>query len=133
MLQTWSEPGKKGLLARSVDVFRRQRPIDQFYPKWIRRYDTLTKRMRDGMRREMAEWPAQPLISVIMSVHNPDPRGLEAAVGAVRAQVYPCWELCICDDASTLAGVRETLSSIAQANGKIRLRLRENSGGVCAA
>ena len=36
-----------------------------------------------------------------MPVHNPRRVWLEEAIHSVIGQLYPCWELCICDDASS--------------------------------
>lgn len=55
-----------------------------------------------------------PLISLILPVHNPRRDWLEAAVASVLNQTYGCWQLCICDDASSqdwIAGYFTALSS----------------------
>src|SRR5205823_1182916 len=79
------------------------------YGRWISRYDTLTKRARRGICSDIERWPGRPLISVIMPVYNTDLRWLDIAIRSVQVQLYPDWELCICDDASTLEGVRDML------------------------
>jgi hypothetical protein len=100
VFQTWSEHGWRALVARGVDAFRR-RPIDEFYPEWVRRYDdTLTEQARERMRAEIAGWPAAPVICVAMPIRSGDPRWLAAAIESVRDQLYPRWELCICADAA---------------------------------
>src|SRR4051794_32591865 len=75
---------------------------------------------------------APPLISVLMPVYNPDPAFLRAAIESVRTQLYPHWELCIADDASTAPGVRETLQDCAAADGRIRVVLRAENGHISA-
>lgn len=52
-------------------------------------------------RMEAAHFSYQPKLSVIMPVYNTHIHLLNAAIRSVRAQYYPNWELCICDDAST--------------------------------
>jgi glycosyltransferase involved in cell wall biosynthesis len=42
-----------------------------------------------------------PLFSIIVPVYNPRPQHLKACLESVLAQVYPHWELCLADDAST--------------------------------
>ena len=92
-LKIWSEHGWKGLLGRSIDAWQHQRPIEEFYAEWIRRYDTLTERSRSDLRRFMADWTSRPLLSVIMSIRSPDPRLLKAAARSISRQLYPHWEL----------------------------------------
>jgi glycosyltransferase involved in cell wall biosynthesis len=60
-----------------------------------------------------------------MPVPNSDPRWLTATVESVLAQLYPHWELCISDGASTVAGACENIATIAQGDGRIRVQLRE--------
>ncbi len=49
------------------------------------------------------------------------------------SQVYPDWELCIADDASTEAGVREYLLQLAARESRVRLVLRDSNGNISAA
>jgi len=51
----------------------------------------------------------QPKISVVTPVYNTDPRWLRACIESVTRQVYPNWELCLCDDGSTLEATRDVL------------------------
>jgi O-antigen biosynthesis protein len=129
-LRIWYEKGWKGLLASSIDALQHQRPIEEFYTEWIRRYDTLTPRARRKLHADMANWTSRPLLSVIMSVRNPNLGPLRAAVRSVLKQLYPHWELCISDEASTVASVREELLSMAQADRRIRLKLRAEGGSI---
>lgn len=76
---------------------------------------------------------AQPLISIVMPVYNPDPTQLQAALDSVCAQIYPRWELCICDDASTDPRVRDLLSVAAEREPRIRLLRKPRNAGIAAA
>ena len=118
VLQAWSQGGWKRLLTKSIEPLH-HRPIDQFYSDWIRRYDTLTHGARDRMRRELGQWAANPLISIVMAVNDGGDHRPEAAIASVRAQLYPHWELCMCVDGSTPAGVRDA----ALADHRIQVRL----------
>lgn len=120
VLRTWRERGLRVLFARAVDVFRR-RPIEGFYPEWIRRYDTLTEQARAGMRAEIVSWTAAPLICIVMPARNGDTRRIATAIGSIRAQLYPRWELCICADASTREDARREIEAAGEHDGGIRL------------
>src|SRR5262249_52411081 len=84
VLRTWWEAGWRGLLTQSIDAFR-LRPIDKFYPDWIRRYDALTEQGRQDIRDEVAEWNAPPLISLLMLICDPDDNWLEATLRSICA------------------------------------------------
>ena len=103
------------------------------YDEWVRRYDTLTDAGRVAMRERIARFPSQPLISIVMPTYNSEPKWLEEAVASVRAQAYPNWELCIADDASPKAHVREVLTRLAAAEPRIKLRFLEKNGHISAA
>jgi GT2 family glycosyltransferase len=58
---------------------------------------------------------------------------LERAVDTVRKQVYPHWELCIADDASTAAHVAPLLNGLASADGRIKVRRLDRNGHISQA
>jgi GT2 family glycosyltransferase len=76
---------------------------------------------------------APPLISVLMPVYNPDPGHLAAAIDSVLGQIYPHWELCIADDASTDPAVQRLLASYAGRDPRIRLVTRPVNGHISVA
>lgn len=82
------------------------------------------------MRDEISRWPVRPLISVIMPVYNTDLRWLNAAIGSVQSQLYPDWELCISDDASTRDGVRDMVSDFVRRDRRIRANFRHGNGNI---
>ena len=86
--------------------------------------------LRDTMRAEIATWPAHPTISVIMPSYNIDPKWIEQAIESVRRQIYPHWELCISDDASTLPGIRPLLQGFAAEDSRIRVTFRDENGHI---
>ena len=51
----------------------------------------------------------------------------------VLAQIYPHWEFCIADDASTLPHVAEVLKEYAAKDARIKLVFREKNGHISAA
>jgi GT2 family glycosyltransferase len=78
-----------------------------------------------GERRRTRE----PLISLILPVHNPQRDWLEAAVASVLGQTYGCWQLCVCDDVSEQAWVVEYFSALMSNEPRIRfVRARQRLG-----
>ncbi|MER2253406.1 glycosyltransferase family 2 protein [Methylorubrum podarium] len=103
------------------------------YAAWIARFDRLTAAERARIRAEIAGWEAPPLISVLMPVHDPDPRVLEAAIRSVRGQLYPVWELCIADDASTDPRIPKLIARHAAEEPRIRALRRPENGHIARA
>ena len=71
------------------------------YQSWVERFDTLSEADVAAFRAAVDGLARKPLISILMPVYNTEQAWLERAIGSVRAQLYPHWELCISDDAST--------------------------------
>ena len=90
------------------------------YREWIEQYDTLTATDRAAIASRVAALPPR-LISVVMPVYNPRERWLAAAIESVRGQLYPHWELCIADDASTAAHVPAVLAAAAARDTRIKV------------
>jgi GT2 family glycosyltransferase len=83
--------------------------------------------MRARLAADVGRLSWRPLVSVITPVHNTPPEWLTACIDSVRAQIYPDWELCLADDASTSAETRRVLEAAAGADSRIKVvRLHEN-------
>lgn len=116
-------PGARGLIQRAGSAEHDTKA----YARWIAARDRTPEDLR-ALQADVAALPHQPLISIITPVYNTDPKWLRACVESVRAQVYPRWELCLCDDASTS---RATVAALAafESDPRIRFtRLTTNSG-----
>jgi glycosyltransferase involved in cell wall biosynthesis len=103
------------------------------YAEWIKRYDTLTDEARFTIRKQIGELPNKPLISVVMPVYNPKTEWLIEVIESVRAQIYPHWELCIADDASTDAAIRPILERYVKEDKRIKVVFRKKNGHISAA
>jgi GT2 family glycosyltransferase len=97
-----------------------RRPID--YGSWIAGYEPAVPLITEG-----------PLISILMPTCETPETFLREVVGSVRAQHYANWELCICDDASTLPHVRTDLEAMAAADPRIRITWNTVRRGIAAA
>lgn len=102
------------------------------YEHWVQACDRLSEAALRSVQAAAAALPERK-ISVLMPVFNPAPAWLERAIGSVRGQLYPHWELCIADDASTDPKVGAILDRAAAADPRIRLVRREKNGHISAA
>ncbi len=103
------------------------------YADWVEKYDTLSGADRIAWRRRLRALPRRPRLSVLLPVSNPEMEFLQAAIDSVIAQIYPDWELCLADDASTDPAVRPFLEARAAAEPRIKLTFRERNGHISAA
>jgi glycosyltransferase involved in cell wall biosynthesis len=104
----------------------------ELYERWQRRH-RLTDGDCDRIRSEMDKLACLPLISILVPVYNTDETWLRKCLDSVLAQLYPHWELCIADDASTAPHVRCVLEEYMAADGRIRVLFREANGHISAA
>lgn len=113
-------------------LFARANASDD-YAGWIRQYDTVDEEKRAAMHVDLAAMISRPLISVVVPVFNTPDVLLRAMIESVRAQIYPDWQLCICDDASTKPHVSVTLDEYAKRDNRIKVVRRESNGHICNA
>ncbi len=108
-----------GVLRRLRDLGRRGRQLHLSSPAARRR----------AALEELQALPARPLISLVMPTYRTELRYLREAIDSVLGQHYPEWELCIVDDGSEQAALRQALESYAAVEKRIKFkRLAENSG-----
>jgi len=103
------------------------------YRRWVQEFDTLAPDDRAAIRTHIGQLTWRPLISVIMPVYNPQKKVLREAIESVRHQLYPDWELCIADDASSAPHVTEILREFAYIDQRIKWLRRPHNGHISAA
>ena len=84
----------------------------------------------ETMEQKFVELSYQPLISIIVPVYNPKEMHLRGAIESVLQQVYPKWELCISDDASTEPYVKSVLSEYEAMDSRIKVVYRKVNGHI---
>jgi len=104
-----------------------------YYQEWIRRHDALTDEILLKVNNQIDRMERKPLISVVMPVYNPPVELLAEAIESVITQIYPYWELCIADDASTDPSVSDLLHEYAQKDPRIKVIYRKENGHISAA
>lgn len=83
--------------------------------------------------KAMSVWRRRPLVSFIMSVYNADHQALRRRIESLKAQWYPAWELCICDDASTDDRTLQVLEEYSGSDPRVKIiRSLEKRGAAAA-
>ncbi|MCF7838270.1 MAG: glycosyltransferase family 2 protein [Candidatus Marinimicrobia bacterium] len=75
----------------------------------------------------------RPRFSIVVPVYNPDLTYLRRCLASVEGQIYPDWEICLVDDASTDSAVAAFLRAYAQGQSRVRVKFREENGHIAAA
>lgn len=101
------------------------------YAWWIRHREA--KPNVSKMAEAIAGFKYKPKISIVTPTYNPPLELLDRAIESVMAQAYGNWELCLCDDASTKAAVRERLEYWRNKDARIKVVLSEANEGISGA
>ena len=129
-LHLYRREGLNGIRRVIVDIFT----SDISYAKWIKKFDTLSLVDRRLIEKHILHFSYKPLISILLPVYNTPRQYLESAIQSVRNQLYPNWELCIADDASTLPEIREVLEEFMISDPRrIKVNFRSNNGHIATA
>jgi GT2 family glycosyltransferase len=105
---------------------------DLDYHRWLRARALSEHRVR-MLGRDAAQLAYQPLVSIVVPAYNTRPEWLREAIESVRRQIYPNWQLCVADDASSDDGTRATLSDYERLDDRIEVVWRSENGGIAAA
>jgi GT2 family glycosyltransferase len=107
--------------------------LDPSYTRWVAEYDTLDDTDRAAICTHIAQFTWRPLISVAAPVYNTDEKYLREMIESVMCQIYPDWELCLADDASTKPHVERVLQEFANRDRRIKFLRRNINGHISAA
>lgn len=107
--------------------------IQKNYSLWIQMYDKITEEDRDKIKKHILMLKYKPFFSIIMPVYNTPEKLLRKAIESVLNQLYPYWELCIADDASTEPHVRKVLEEYKEKDSRIKVVYRERNGHISEA
>lgn len=103
------------------------------YEKWCEQHESLSADDEAAIKIHIDRLAKRPLISVIMPVFDPPEVLFVKAIESVCAQLYPHWELCIADDASTLPHVKEVIERYTQKDPRIKAVFRSENGHISRA
>ena len=103
------------------------------YADWLAKFDSFDAAQLDALHLALTQLTLQPLISIVMPVHNPVASDLTRAIESVMTQIYPHWELCICDDASTEPHVKKILDAFVAQDKRVRVNYQTENGHISKA
>jgi glycosyltransferase involved in cell wall biosynthesis len=103
------------------------------YEKWCEQHETMSDGDLAAVQEHIAAFRKRPLFSIVMPVYDTQEDLLAKAIKSVVDQLYPHWELCIADDASTQPGVRAVLERFSAADSRIKVSYRTTNGHICEA
>lgn len=134
-VSVYGSEGIPGVALRLYELLRNasDHRTEFTYEAWIRAFELNDPVGLEKLKTHAQNWALQPLVSVILPVYNPEPKWLAQAIESVRDQLYPHWELCIADDASTRSDVRDVIQHYAQTDPRIRVVWRTENGHISAA
>jgi O-antigen biosynthesis protein len=93
---------------------------DLHYYQWlVKNYSR--KADLQSMAEAVKLFAYKPLISIIVPVYNTPENFLREMLDSVLFQVYPHWEICICDDASPAKHVMEVLNEYTTKDSRIKV------------
>jgi GT2 family glycosyltransferase len=102
------------------------------YARWLTQHATRPADLA-LYREQVPLLRYRPRISILLPVFDPSLDWFRQAVQSVIDQVYPDWELCIADDASTKPGIRQAIAEFAHQEPRIRVVYRMKNGHISAA
>jgi len=103
------------------------------YEDWIRDVELPSLPSGGEAQTSLAKMTKKPLISVVVPVFNTPEKYLRACIESVIRQSYPCWELCIADDASDKPHVSEVLEEYRSQDDRIKVVYRDQNGHISRA
>jgi O-antigen biosynthesis protein len=101
------------------------------YEQWVALYGDVGARARYGIQTFIEGMPQRPLISLIMVVRDTPGPVLRQAIASVQGQIYPNWQLCIVDNASTAPEMARLLARSWEP--RIRVLRRKEPAGIVPA
>jgi GT2 family glycosyltransferase len=106
--------------------------LNRQYHRWLEHHRLTTPRVT-AIREDIRSFKYQPVISILTPVFNTEEEWLRAAVDSVRQQLYPHWELCIVDDASSAHHIPPFLRGLAANDRRVKVKTLAVNEGISGA
>jgi len=116
-----------------LDNINRSSNFGQNYNRWISEFEEISADERNRIRNEVESFEFAPIISIVMPVYNTPQEWLVRVLETVQQQLYPNWELCICDDCSSEPHIKAILDDFQKKDERIKVVYRETNGHISTA
>ncbi|WP_158526011.1 glycosyltransferase [Polynucleobacter paneuropaeus] len=103
------------------------------YQEWINLHEKLDLESKALIKLKIDCLNCPPLLSVLMPTCESNIAWLREAIDSVQKQLYPYWELCIADDASSSPEVKSLLSQFSQDDSRIKVVFCKDRQGISEA
>ncbi len=103
------------------------------YDRWISAQHHRIAQLQQQLPQLLSCMNSLPRFSLVVPVFNTDPVMLEKMIASVSRQLYPHWELCLADDASSAPHIRPLLNALSAAEPRIRIAWRTQNGHISEA
>lgn len=100
------------------------------YTHWLKLNDNTD---HSQIEQNIDTFTYKPIISIVMPVYNVEEKWLRQCIDSVLNQIYPYWELCIADDASTDMNTKKVLVDYQKLDNRIKVIFREKNGHISEA
>ena len=115
-----------------TDIIKNKRSSND-YAMWVANYDSKSASYLKDLLKQSVEFGVRPKLSIAMPTYNPNPTFFRKALDSVLAQTYTNWELCICNDASSLPDAETIAQEYASLDARIRYVKSTKNGGIANA
>lgn len=105
------------------DPYQRWRDRNRLTPKLLSRMTEDAEKLKNVGAK----------ISIAVPIYNTPEFFLKELILSVTSQIYPNWELCLADDASTQPHIREILEEAAKSDDRIKVVFRLENGHIAEA
>lgn len=129
--KAWAIYKEGGLTALRARLLKQEPSVA--YDEWVQKYDTIHDADRRKIKARIENFSLTPTISILLPTYNTPSRWLRLCLDSVCAQLYPHWELCIADDASTDPSVQKIIEEYAAKDSRIKFTIRDTNGHISAA
>jgi GT2 family glycosyltransferase len=106
--------------------------LDAQFQRWLEQ-NQLRPADVERMRRQLETFTYKPLISIVIPVYNTEKVWLCRAIESLQTQLYPRWEMCLVNDASTETHIASILNGYAVSDPRIRVKHLDQRLGITGA